>query len=101
MLGSLLFVGTGGANMISCQVALYPLATENFENVIIEALESIKLFTERGLIIEVGSMSTIIRGNDELVFQAVKMLFNEASKDGRRIVLNTQFSNECGCKNSF
>lgn len=86
--------------MISCQVALYPLAIENFDEVIIEALVAIKPLIEKGLIIEIGSMSTIIRGDDELVFQAVKMLFNEASKDGRRIVINTQFSNECGCKNS-
>lgn len=86
--------------MISCQVALYPLAIENFDEAIIEALEAIKPLIEKGLIIEIGSMSTIIRGDDELVFHAVKMLFNEASKDGRRIVLNTQFSNECGCKNS-
>lgn len=86
--------------MISCQVALYPLAIENFDEVIIEALEAIKPLIELGLIIEVGAMSTIIRGDEELVFQAIKMLFNEASKNGRRIVLNTQFSNECGCKNS-
>jgi len=86
--------------MISCQVALYPLATNNFDEVIIEALESIKPLMELGLIIEVGTMSTIVRGDNELVFQAIKKLFDEASKGGQQIVLNTQFSNECGCKNT-
>lgn len=84
--------------MISCQIALYPLATKDFDKIIIDSLEVIRPLKDQGLTIEIGSMSTVIIGPDELVFKAVKMLFNESSKNGQQIVLNTQFSNECGCK---
>lgn len=83
--------------MISCQVALYPLATEEFERVILNALEAIKDLQEQGLSIEVGAMSTVLRGPDQIVWQAVQDLFKEASRNGQQIVLNAQISNECGC----
>ncbi len=83
--------------MISCQIALYPLATEKFEEIIVSALDKIKPLESRGLTIEVGSMSTLIKGEDALVWEAIRELYTEASKNGQKIVLNTQFSNECGC----
>lgn len=83
--------------MISCQVALYPLSTGDFDKVIVKALESIQPLKEKGLTIEVGAMSTILKGSDELVWDAVRILFNESSKNGQQIVLNAQISNECGC----
>lgn len=83
--------------MISCQVALYPLATEEFEKVIMNSLEAIEYLQEQGLSIEVGAMSTVLRGPDQIVWQAVQDLFKEASRNGQQIVLNAQISNECGC----
>ena len=84
--------------MISSQVALYPLANNDFKQVISQALDRIIPLKEQGLVIEVGSMSTILRGSDELVWNAIQLLFKEASKDGQQIVLNVQISNECGCE---
>ncbi|GBF10183.1 YkoF family thiamine/hydroxymethylpyrimidine-binding protein [Tepidibacillus infernus] len=83
--------------MISCQVALYPLATKEFDQVIVEALDAVKPLKEEGLTIEVGSMSTIFKGPDDLVWKAVRLLFDTAKQNGQQIVLNTQISNECGC----
>lgn len=83
--------------MISCQVALYPLATEEFEEVILNALEAIKHLQEQGLSIEVGAMSTVLKGPDQIVWLAIQDLFKEASRNGQQIVLNAQISNECGC----
>ncbi|TCS79411.1 YkoF family thiamine/hydroxymethylpyrimidine-binding protein [Tepidibacillus fermentans] len=83
--------------MISCQLALYPLATKQFESVITKALQAIKPLESQGLTIEVGSMSTVIKGNDDLVWEAVRTLFEESIKEGHQIVLNATLSNECGC----
>ena len=83
--------------MISCQLTLYPLATKDFESVIIKALDSISSLKSEGLTIEIGSMSTILKGNDEVVWKAVRTLFDQASDQGQQIVLNASFSNECGC----
>ncbi|MFV9511328.1 YkoF family thiamine/hydroxymethylpyrimidine-binding protein [Tepidibacillus sp. LV47] len=83
--------------MISCQLALYPLATKEFAKVIVEALKALEPLQKEGLIIEVGSMSTVIKGKDDLVWKAVRLLFEEAAKDGQQIVLTASISNECGC----
>ena len=83
--------------MISCQIALYPLATKDFESVIIKALDSISSLKSEGLSIEVGSMSTVLKGKDEVVWKAVRTVFDQASHQGQQIVLNASFSNECGC----
>lgn len=83
--------------MISCQLSLYPLAIQEFEKVIIDALNSIKHLEQEGLIIEVGSMSTVIKGKEELVWKAVRLLFEYSTSNGQQIVLNASFSNECGC----
>ena len=83
--------------MISCQLALYPLATKDFETVIVDAINVIRPLEKEGLTIDIGAMSTVIKGKDELVWKAVQLLFNQSTKDGQQIVLNASFSNECGC----
>jgi len=83
--------------MISCQIALYPLATKDFEKIIVEALDTVQPLKEQGLSIEVGAMSTILRGPDEVVWKGIRRLFDKASENGQQIVLNLQVSNECGC----
>lgn len=82
--------------MIACQVAIYPLAATDFDEVILEAIRSIEEYKQDGLSIEVGSMSTILRGPDDLVWKAVRQLFDMSGKNNQ-IVLNVQMSNECGC----
>lgn len=83
--------------MISCQIALYPLATQNFNQVIIDAVEVLKPFENQGLTIEVGVMSTVLKGEDSIVWEAVRKLFDRSSQNGQQIVLNMTVSNECGC----
>lgn len=83
--------------LLSCQIALYPLAAKDTDKVIIEALKAIKPFEKKGLTVEVGSMSTVIKGPDKLVWEVVQVLFNRAAGDNQKIVLNMQVSNECGC----
>lgn len=83
--------------MIACQMSLYPLGTGDFTALISDAVGSLKPLEERGLRLDVGSMSTVVTGPDDVVWQAVRLLFDTAVGDGNRIVLTTTFSNECGC----
>jgi len=83
--------------MISCQIALYPLASNDFTSIITKALEAIEPFKLQGLTMEVGPMSTVIKGKDELVWKAVQALFAYCKDEGHKVVLNASFSNECGC----
>lgn len=83
--------------MIACQMSLYPLGSGDFTALISAAVESLEPLKDRGLRIDVGSMSTVVIGPDDVVWQAVRLLFDTAAKDGNPIVLTTTFSNECGC----
>ena len=81
--------------MISCQVALYPLADPKFTAVIDEALARIEAIPE--LHIEVGPMSTYLLGEQEKIWDALQILFQTSIQNDRKIVMNVQMSNECGC----
>lgn len=83
--------------MIACQLSLYPLATQEVAEVVDEALESVRELESQGLSVEVGSMSTVVTGPEDLVWRAVRLLFDAAARDSRRIVLAATLSNECGC----
>lgn len=83
--------------MIACQMSLYPLGSGDFTALISHAVDSLEPLGGRGLSIDVGSMSTVVTGPDDLVWEAARLLFDTAAKDGQRIVLTTTCSNECGC----
>lgn len=83
--------------MIACQLSLYPLGTGDFSALISDAVASLEPLTERGARVEVGSMSTVVTGPDDVVWEAVRLLFDTAAENGQRIVLTATLSNECGC----
>jgi energy-coupling factor transport system substrate-specific component len=83
--------------MIACQLSLCPLGTGDFTALISDAVDSLKPLQDRGLRLDVGSMSTVVTGPDDLVWQAARLVFDTATRDGHRIVLTSTFSNECGC----
>jgi uncharacterized protein YqgV (UPF0045/DUF77 family) len=76
---------------ISAQVSLYPLGQEDLSPVIDEAL---RIFRERGLDVNPGSMSTLVSGGDEAVFAALQAAFRGAARGGR-VVMVVTFSNAC------
>jgi uncharacterized protein YqgV (UPF0045/DUF77 family) len=80
--------------MISCQVSLYPLGTPEYTKIIKEALASLP---EGRVQVEVNPMSTIIRGDEEEVWQAAQTLFKAASQGGEVVMVMT-ISNRCGCR---
>jgi len=78
-------------NRISVQVSLYPLRQEAISSAIGEAL---RVFRGYELMIQAGEMSTILRGEEDVVFSAVQEAFHQTSGSSD-IVMVATFSNAC------
>lgn len=76
---------------ISAQVSLYPLRQESIGPVIREAVCH---FGEHGLSVRVGEMSTLVWGEEQVLFDAVQKAFHQAAEQGD-VVMNITFSNAC------
>lgn len=76
---------------IAAQVSLYPLRQERLSRAIERALD---VFHAQGLEVAPGPMSTVIVGDDEGVFAALKEAFQKAAEDGH-VVMVVTLSNAC------
>lgn len=76
---------------VSAQVSLYPLRQEHLTPAI-EALRS--AFEQRGLDAEVGPMSTLVSGESESLFEALRDGFERAVATGW-VVMTVIISNAC------
>lgn len=76
---------------ISAQVSLYPLRQQDISPSIDEALEE---FRHRGLEVQPGTMSTLVVGEEEPVFSALREAFHKASRRGQ-VVMAVTLSNAC------
>jgi uncharacterized protein YqgV (UPF0045/DUF77 family) len=76
---------------ITAQVSLYPLGQEDLSPAIDKALRT---FQECGLDVYPGPMSTLISGDDEILFAALQVAFQRASGQGQ-VVMVVTFSNAC------
>lgn len=80
---------------MSCQIALYPLDTLESEHVIQNVLEQMDWGE---LEVQVGAMSTLLRGEQDQVLQKVREFYECAAlKD--KVVMNLTWSNHCACHN--
>ncbi|BDG60231.1 hypothetical protein caldi_13210 [Caldinitratiruptor microaerophilus] len=79
--------------MLSCQVSLYPLGTAGYDGVIREAVRALD---DPRVRVTVGEMSSVLVGEDDAVWQALRRLF-EAAAAGPVVMVAT-LSNECGCR---
>ncbi len=77
--------------MISAQVSLYPLRQTSLSPAIEKALAIMKAHS---LDVLPGAMSTVVSGEDEAVFDALKEAFRETSAEGA-VVMVVTFSNAC------
>jgi uncharacterized protein YqgV (UPF0045/DUF77 family) len=76
---------------ISVQVSLYPLGQTDFT----EAIDAfIEVLRERGLSPQVGGMSTLVFGDDEEVYAALRAAYARAVEFGPA-VMNLAVSNAC------
>ncbi len=77
--------------MITAQVSLYPLRQESIGPTIREA---VRVCRQRGLQTRVGEMSTLVWGEEEAVFDALREAFHRAAEQGDT-VMTVAFSNAC------
>ena len=76
---------------ISAQFSLYPLRQEKLS----PAIESAwKVLEEKGLDFQKGSMSTVVSGEAEDVFPAIREVFVKSAEKGQVSMVVT-FSNAC------
>ena len=76
---------------ISAEVSLYALRQPKLSPVIEEAL---RIFRAHGLEVRPGTMSTLITGDDEAVFDSLKEAFRRAAGCGG-VVMHVSVSNAC------
>ena len=79
---------------ISAQVSLYPLGQGSLSPAIEEAL---RIFRDRGLEVQPGTMSTIVVGDDQSVFLALQGAFGHVAEQGHLVMVVT-VSNACPVK---
>lgn len=79
---------------ISAQVSLYPLGQGSLSPAIEEAL---RIFRDRGLEVQPGTMSTIVVGDDQSVFLALQEAFGHVAEQGHLVMVVT-VSNACPVK---
>ena len=76
---------------LTAQVSLYPLRQPHLSATIHQVLD---VFSGHGLEVIPGTMSSLITGEDETVFTALKEAFQEASQHGD-VVMVVTLSNAC------
>ena len=76
---------------ISAQVSIYPLGEVSLWPTIDQALFTLR---ERGLDVEAGAMSSLVSGDDDVVFAALQAAFHQIAAQGPVVMVAT-FSNAC------
>jgi uncharacterized protein YqgV (UPF0045/DUF77 family) len=76
---------------ISAQVSIYPLKQDKLSPAIDAVLES---FAQYGIESQTGAMSTMVWGDDEEVFAALRDAFRQAASLGEVVMVMT-VSNAC------
>jgi len=76
---------------IAAQVSLYPLRQDHLSPAIGEV---VRTFQEHGLEARTGPMSTLVWGDDEEIFAALKEGFRRAAVRGETVMVVT-LSNAC------
>jgi uncharacterized protein YqgV (UPF0045/DUF77 family) len=77
---------------ITAQISLYPLGTDDISSKIQRFTDTL---IQRGLSVRVGPMSSHIEGESELLFDAVRLAFDEIATGDNKVVLTATFSNAC------
>lgn len=77
--------------VISAQVSIYPLGQDSLSPAINEAIHILR---QQGLTVEVGPMSSLVTGEDDVLFTALHAAFREVAAAGGVAMVST-FSNSC------
>jgi uncharacterized protein YqgV (UPF0045/DUF77 family) len=76
---------------VSAQISLYPLRQEHLSPAIEETL---KVLQDHGCEVRPGTMSTLVTGDDEPVFSALREAFRRAAEYGD-VTMVVTISNAC------
>ena len=76
---------------ITAQVSVYPLRQPHFSPAIERTLEVLR---SHELAVDPGTMSTLVSGEDDAVFAALKEAFQEVAQQGE-VVMVVTLSNAC------
>jgi uncharacterized protein YqgV (UPF0045/DUF77 family) len=77
--------------MITAQISVYPLGQRVLGPPIQQAIARLQA---AGLIVECGSMSTVVAGEVDAVFEALREVFGELASQGH-VIMSVTFSNAC------
>jgi len=76
---------------IQAEVSLYPLCQNDLTKPIQKFVESLR---SNDLKVKTGSMSSVISGEESIVFQSLQKAFEQAAKE-YEVVLTVKISNAC------
>lgn len=76
---------------LAAQMSLYPLRQNHLSPAISSAVSILK---EHGLEVSSGPMSSVVSGDDESLFAAIKEIFLKSSEQGDMVMVLT-LSNAC------
>ena len=76
---------------IQAEISLYPLGQDDLTVPIQQFIESLK---SNNLKIKTGSMSSVISGEESIVFQSLQKAFEQAAQK-YKVVLTAKISNAC------
>ena len=79
--------------MIQCQISLYPIAAENYKEIINKSILSLE---KLNISYTLTSTCTILKGEDSKVFEAVKLFYENVMEIHKENVLVAIFSNISG-----
>lgn len=77
--------------MITAQVSVYPLGQRALDPPIEHAIARLQA---AGLVSESGSMSTVVAGEANVVFETLRQVFGELADQGQ-VIMAVTFSNAC------
>jgi uncharacterized protein YqgV (UPF0045/DUF77 family) len=80
-----------GVSMITAQVSLYPLRQKSLGPTIREA---VRVLHQHGLETRIGEMSTLVWGEEQALFAALRDAFHQAAERGDTVMAVT-LSNAC------
>jgi uncharacterized protein YqgV (UPF0045/DUF77 family) len=78
--------------MIQCQISAYPLGTEKYKDIINESIEALNQIP---ISYTVSTMSTLIKGDKDTVFSAVRTLFDKALTLHPELILIATYTSVC------
>jgi uncharacterized protein YqgV (UPF0045/DUF77 family) len=83
--------GDGKVHMIGCRFAIYPM-TDNFVEVILSAVRDMET---DGMTVRTDSLGTLLVGEEDQVFDAVRGAFARAATHGGHVVMTLHLSRGC------